>query len=1200
MRETSTTLGSGVSPATDGKVDIPAERGANAPSMAASSPAASTTDELPAEANATVDSEKCCYLFKSVVSEALHTVDEYRRRKWSDVGATHLDGAWGGGGPGAEGHQTEALLGDRSELTAASDLLRNMCTMSTNMRDAVFKIYLDRAGVFYEVYAKLVLTQTFDVESFTDLITVGDFGDEERLCRMVFDMPSAEIDASAEEKSSAVDGMAAHDWDLKRLPLYDSSWKCDTCLVRNKNEIDKCLCCGSVKQAQGSAVVPKAAAISTEAATTAATMELKPIFKTALKEAFDHDFVAPLAELVSGKLLSGLKQMVANTVCDAPLFSLEIEQTRKLLTFMTVIETAREPQGRPPLLDNKEGQSTTGESQATPAPVPLPTSAGAMATEPPKPAGASGNAGGSSASRVQVLWGEVVSEFVSNTLLMMTGFSKDYVDRVHEALVRLSRLHVLFPRHLRHSGRLAIAAAFRRLRPVETCTVVQHFHARLSHLLDSLRSDDELGVTATRTRRGLLSEICDVLRELDLGEAALPFFKTYLGKRLLRDRSITLDLESMALREIDPSQRMGVTPRTMLRDVIESKRQHEPWIQYCLKNWSSWLEAEQTTALGRRRSLRASHGRAVRGGGLETGDYDEALLSLELVDGFHPIVITRSEWPSVLVPMTPVTLPLKMSKLCDRFASFYRNPAGWQGSGTEALSVVGAGEAGSGLAIGSGHVSRKGHKIIWSPTSGSVTLGVSYFSSTNDTDVQLSGEIVLSVVQACILLLFNEARSVTFSFMLDNLGLSEDRLYSDLRALVAPAQPLLVTSLVNFWRLPYARINLDELRASEFVLNREFITVRFGNVARSDRGGRAIPRGRSPPPSAWSPNAIGRSPACTSSTSAISDGTVHPAAPLVVHEVRDALADALADATAASQLFAWQEEKVKASAVRILKSRSKEPEEKTNPELSSQAETLPEKGTCVKAALPGAPKQEDRELVGRGLVFTEVVDMVMQHCRENVFDVEKSTVFKALESLCKDGLVERIVVEGELTKLRLVPPEEETIAEKTDMIVLKDTLSKMKETKTVTGKNLYHLLLVKIQMDIATPKISFDDLTVGLIKLVLPRAVSGINEVLTAPRVADGTADDAAGGGGDAVGGGGGTGDGADLGGGGEPATPAGGLSAGGGGFGLGTGAGAAAPPITKDVALPNATITPENVPICFWNMKVIYHQTVDFRSARV
>ena len=147
-----------------------------------------------------------------------------------------------------------------------------------------------------------------------------------------------------------------------------------------------------------------------------------------------------------------------------------------------------------------------------------------MTTEPPKPTGTIGgsggpvNAGGSSASRVQMLWGEVVSEFVSDTLLMMTGYSKDYVDRVHEALVRLSRLHVLFPRHLRHSGRLAIAAAFRRLRPVETCTVVQHFHARLSHLLDSLRSDDELGVTATRTRQGLTSEICEVLRELDLGE----------------------------------------------------------------------------------------------------------------------------------------------------------------------------------------------------------------------------------------------------------------------------------------------------------------------------------------------------------------------------------------------------------------------------------------------------------------------------------------------------------------------------------------------------------------------------------------------------------------------------------------------------------------------------------------------------------
>jgi hypothetical protein len=623
---------------------------------------------------------------------------------------------------------------------------------------------------------------------------------------------------------------------------------------------------------------------------------------------------------------------------------------------------------------------------------------------------------------------------------------------------------------------------------------------------------------------------------------------------------------------------MGVTPRTMLRDVIESKRQHEPWIQYCLKNWSSWLEAEQATVLGRRRSLRASHGRTMRDGSLETDETDEALLSLDLVDAFHPIVITRSEWPSVLVPMTSVTLPLQMTKLCDRFASFYRNPAGWQGSDTEALSVVGAGERGSGLAIGSGHVSRKGHKIIWSPTSGSVTLGVSYSSPTDNADVQLSGEIVLSVVQACVLLLFNEARSLTFSFMLDKLGLSEDRLYSDLRALVAPAQPLLVTSLVNFWRLPYTRINLDELRASEFVPNKEFVTVRFGNAARSDRGGRTIPRGRSPPPGTWSPNASGRATARTSSTNVISGGTVHPAAPLVVHEVRDALADALADATAASQLFAWQEEKVKASAMRILKSSSRGSKGKSNLEFLSQAERRPKNRTgsydgtdgkfSVKAAPPGASEQEDR-----GLVFTEVVDMVMQHCREKFFDVEKSTVFKALESLCKDGLVERVVVEGELTKLRLVPPEDEAIAEKTDMMVLKDTLSKMKETRTVTGKNLYLLLLVKIQMDIETTKISLDDLTVGLVKLVLPREICGINDVLPSPPVADGVADGATGGGGDTAGGG------AGLRGVGGPVTPAGGFGAGAGGFGLGTPA-AAVPP--------NAAMTPENVSTCFWNMKVI------------
>lgn len=96
-------------------------------------------------------------------------------------------------------------------------------------------------------------------------------------------------------------------------------------------------------------------------------------------------------------------------------------------------------------------------------------------------------------------YARALGEYVSNTLRTMTHLSsREYVDRIERMHFRLKRLHALVPRQLRQPGNRAISAAFKRLRPVETCAVVQHFHARLSSLMDSLRQDDELGVPATR------------------------------------------------------------------------------------------------------------------------------------------------------------------------------------------------------------------------------------------------------------------------------------------------------------------------------------------------------------------------------------------------------------------------------------------------------------------------------------------------------------------------------------------------------------------------------------------------------------------------------------------------------------------------------------------------------------------------------
>ena len=76
-----------------------------------------------------------------------------------------------------------------------------------------------------------------------------------------------------------------------------------------------------------------------------------------------------------------------------------------------------------------------------------------------------------------------------------------------------------------------------------------------------------------------------------------------------------------------------------------------------------------------------------------------------------------------------------------------------------------------------------GHKILWSKTAGSVTLQVG--TNTNPNDVAgattgltaRGGEVVLSVVQACVLLMFNDRRSVTFDGLLAKLGLDQVKCY---------------------------------------------------------------------------------------------------------------------------------------------------------------------------------------------------------------------------------------------------------------------------------------------------------------------------------------------------------------------------------------------------------------------------------------
>ena len=540
-------------------------------------------DVAPSESG--VDPAKCALVFKAVVSEAFHTLDEYRRGKWCRVGLSHGGGGGGGGGGGRA--EYGALVGDPSELGAACGFLRRVCALpfasaaDSPLQRSLFLAFLERAGVFYELYTKLLLERSLDVDDFLELVLVANPDDEENLCANIFGRglvekagnvvpsPSGAVTAVASklaaEEKDGTDG-AGGDGQINAVEYIKSvRLKLSPSSRHYRSFVDTLRAIRSGKRDVGEGLaslitllsdhhdlmpdlihfVPheyrgKARALLESAGATALTTrqaivlettadaELAPEHKVALRRVFNQDFVVPFADMLSGKFYEALKANITQTVRDAPLASDPLEHSRKLLMFMLASESVEEApeateraseQAEPSSSGSGEASASASEAKDADTPAaPSPDPSVSTAADAP-PAGGASATRGTSMSRVQTLWAEVVSELVSDTLRATSGHSRGYVDRIHQVLFRLERLHQLFPRPLRLPGRRAVAAAFRRLRPVQTCAVVQHFHARLSALMDSLRQDEELGVPATKTRRDVLAEITDVLEQLDLGEA---------------------------------------------------------------------------------------------------------------------------------------------------------------------------------------------------------------------------------------------------------------------------------------------------------------------------------------------------------------------------------------------------------------------------------------------------------------------------------------------------------------------------------------------------------------------------------------------------------------------------------------------------------------------------------------------------------
>ena len=128
--------------------------------------------------------------------------------------------------------------------------------------------------------------------------------------------------------------------------------------------------------------------------------------------------------------------------------------------------------------------------------------------------------------------------------------------------------------------------------------------------------------------------------------------------------------------------------------------------------------------------------------------------------------------------------------------------------------------------------------------------------------------------------------------------------------------------------------------------------------------------------------------------------------------------------------------------------------------------------------------------------IAQVLDLVVRECRQ-FFDVEVADAATAIDKLCVEGILMRRQQVfssdpaskssssstlggasstpssmGDLTEVALVPPE--ATAQEMDQSTLSQVLAKLQDTSSVTGKNLFHLLLLKL-----TPQQQLHDLVPG-------------------------------------------------------------------------------------------------------------------------
>ena len=266
-----------------------------------------------------------------------------------------------------------------------------------------------------------------------------------------------------------------------------------------------------------------------------------------------------------------------------------------------------------------------------------------------------------------------------------------------------------------------------------------------------------------------------------------------LARRMLRGRIISLERERHAIMAVDPDGTLLLsTALRMLEDArsmqgaLTAFRAHLLALTDRSARAAICSEGSRSTGRRPRPSVARAAALVVDGITLPRAGTDHVL---ELGGGSvqtEILIVTRSAWPSGALPVDPIKLPVPFSDVIAEFERFWPK---WRGRPA------------------------RNAKPLWCLTAGSATVRARLPAGQ-------SCDVLCTVTQAFALLLFNQKRSWSLGALADRLGVSLELAYGEVRALLAPAQSLLLAD-TNFWRKPFPG-DTDEARQIELVVNDAF------------------------------------------------------------------------------------------------------------------------------------------------------------------------------------------------------------------------------------------------------------------------------------------------------------------------------------------------------------------------------------------